>query len=309
MVKVCLTEHLRTARALRSREQRLEGIINTVADGIVTIDDKGDVQSFNAAAERMFKFKAEEIIGKNIRQLMPDSSDNTTQDETGLEWQRILKLGSEIEGKRKDGQTFPMEMAIRELIQGDQLSFTGVIRDISARKRAEDKIRHLAHHDALTGLPNRFLFGDRLDEAITRAHRHNSTLALMFLDLNKFKPINDTFGHAVGDKILIAIGERLKSTTRASDTVSRVGGDEFVVILEEVNSEDQVCKIAEKIISTINQPIEIDADQHSLSVSIGISIFPDHTKEADKLIHLADLAMYEAKRGSQKSYKIFESDS
>ncbi|MGE5502894.1 MAG: diguanylate cyclase domain-containing protein [Actinomycetota bacterium] len=289
-------EHLKSARALRSREQWLEGIINTVADGIVTVDHRGRVQSFNPAAERIFHFSADEVIGRSIRELIPEPISQQIEGPEGMELAQIAALADEVMGKRKDGGVFPMEITVSEMQHGDTVAYTSVVRDITARKRAEEKIRHLAHHDHLTGLPNRFLFADRLEEAINRAVRHHQRLALMFIDLNRFKPINDTYGHAVGDRVLMGIGMRLRSVLRKTDTVARIGGDEFVAVLEEISGEKEVRMLAAKIMAAVAAPEIIDGVNHSVDASLGIALFPDDAYSSVELMDLADKAMYLAKR-------------
>ena len=291
-----ITEHLKSARALRAREQWLEGIINTVADGIVTVDQNGLVQTFNPAAERIFDFKAEEIIGKSIRRLVPDPIAKKLGKEAGHGWHDILLLGEELMGMRKDGGTFPMEASVREMQQGDGVAYASVVRDITARKRAEEHIRHLAHHDPLTGLPNRFLFADRLEAAITRADRHKTRIALVFIDLNRFKPVNDIHGHAVGDKVLVGVAKRLSICLRKTDTVARVGGDEFVAILEEISSEQEIRMLVGKIVVAVSTSELIDGIDHSVGASLGIALYPDDATEPMDLIDKADKAMYLAKR-------------
>jgi diguanylate cyclase (GGDEF)-like protein/PAS domain S-box-containing protein len=291
-----ITEHLRAARALRSREQWLEGIINTVADGIITVDHHGTVQSFNPAAERIFKFRAEEIIGKNIRELVPTPIAEQVALEHGTEWQRMTTLGENLMGRRKDGAVFPMEMSVREMFQGDSVSYAGIVRDVSARRRAEERIRHLAQHDALTDLPNRVLLADRLGAAVIRAVRHKNQLAVIFIDLNGFKPINDTYGHAIGDEVLIGVAYRLTGSLRKSDTVARIGGDEFVALIEEVTDESQVEALAHKIIEAVTKPLSVHGLLLEVTASLGISIFPEDGDSAEALLNLADKAMYFAKQ-------------
>lgn len=291
-----ISEHMKSARALRAREQWLEGIINTVADGIVTVDRHGLVQTFNPAAEKIFAFRAEEVIGHSIRRLLPDPIGRKLGAEAGLGWHEILRLGEELMGMRKDGGIFPMEASISEMRQGESVSYASVVRDITARKRAEEHIRHLAHHDPLTGLPNRFLFADRLEAAITRAVRHKTRIALVFIDLNRFKPVNDVYGHAVGDKVLVGVANRLCACLRKTDTVARIGGDEFVAVLEEISGEKEVRGLAGKIVAAVSTPEAIDGVEHSLGASLGISLYPDDSSEPLELIDKADKAMYLAKR-------------
>tara|TARA_R110000868_G_scaffold411207_4_gene702321 strand:- start:47252 stop:48283 length:1032 start_codon:yes stop_codon:yes gene_type:complete len=181
--------------------------------------------------------------------------------------------------------------------------FTGIIREITRAKKTNDYYRELAHYDRLTGLPNRELFDQRIDEAITRAQHHNSMLALVFMDLNTFKPINDQYGHSTGDQVLQALGQRLKHSTRSIDTVARVGGDEFVAILEDVK-RDEVLKIVENLRSLFLQPIAIDKQLFHLGISIGISLYPDDASDAEALIHIADMAMYQAKQSGENNIRF-----
>lgn len=300
-----ITEHMRVARALSARERWLEGIINTVADGIITMDDKNVIQSFNPAAENIFKFRAEEVIGKSICDLMPDPVSRFLLGDLRKQGRKVLEQGTEMRGRRKDGKFFPMEMSIGELCHGDRVTFTSIVRDITARKRAEERIQRLAHYDVLTGIPNRYLFGDRLDEAIARERRHEDMMALLYLDLDDFKPINDQLGHAFGDKVLVAIARRLRDSVRVSDTVARVGGDEFLVILEELKEKSEAGAVAGKIIDAVSGLLHIDGQEVRVGVSVGISIMPDQADNAERLIHLADLAMYEAKKSGTNKFVYY----
>lgn len=288
-----ISEHLRSARALRQREQRLEGIINTVADGIITVDEKGIIQTFNPAAEAIFGFSQKEVLGKTIRALIPDA---LTDSKAGSkEWIRFLTQTEHLTGKKKGGEEFPMEMSVRELQQGEQLSFTGIVRDITARRAEEERIFYMAHHDALTGLPNRHLFDDRVEEAFKRCRRHEYKMALLFVDLDKFKPINDTHGHAIGDEVLKEVARRMGVSIRATDAVARVGGDEFMVLLEELDSAEEATEVAAKITEAVSAPMIFGGHQVSVGASIGIGVFPDDAKDMSDLMNFADHAMYQAK--------------
>jgi len=294
-----ITEHLRSARALRSREQWLEGIINTVADGIITIDHSGIVQSFNPAAERIFRFKAEEIIGKNIRELVPTPVTDEVAAELGVEWHRLATMGDNLVGRRKDGEIFPIEISMREMCHGDRVSYTGVVRDITARRRAEARIRHMAQHDPLTKLPNRTLFGDRLDAAVKRAERHKGRLAVVFIDVNEFKPINDTYGHQTGDQVLVGVSQRLQACLRKTDTAARLGGDEFVLILEEISGDEHMAPLLQKIADLLGEPFDVGGVPLRVTASLGVAVYPDDALEPDRLVELADKAMYMAKHQGQ----------
>ena len=290
-----ITEHLRAAHALRLREQRLEGIIATVADGIITVDDRGVIQTFNPAAEGIFGFRRTEMIGQSIRQLLPESAIANLPDEPG--WVRALAATPEVVGLRKTGETVVLELSIRELQQGDERSFTGIVRDISARKAEELRVFRLAHHDALTELPNRALFDDRVVEAFKRAMRHQEKLALLFVDLDRFKPINDTYGHAVGDEVLKQVATRLRASLRATDTVARVGGDEFMVLVEELSDGRKVEDIRSKLQHDLSQPLWVARHELSVGASIGAAVYPDDGTEIADLMVFADRDMYDRKKG------------
>ncbi len=293
-----ITEHLRAARALRLREQRLEGIINTVADGIITVDDRGLIQSFNPAAESIFGFHQDEVIGRNIRTLIPNAPLNAGADSAMAP---MVVAAAEILGKRKDGEELTLEMAVRQLQQGEHLSFTSIVRDISARKAAEQRVFRKAYYDALTGLPNRHLFSDRVEEAFKRARRHGARLALLFVDLDRFKAINDTFGHVAGDAVLRSVALRLRAGVRATDTVARAGGDEFMVLLEELSDDSEAEEVRRKLHQLLAEPIDLGRAEVTIGASIGVAIYPDHAEDFLHLMDHADRDMYGLKRANARA--------
>lgn len=180
--------------------------------------------------------------------------------------------------------------------------------DITDRKIAEDRNQHLAYHDVLTGLPNRSLFRDRVQHAIASAERERSRLALMFVDLDRFKPVNDTYGHGVGDQLLKAVAERLYRCLRKSDSPARLGGDEFVVLLPAIKTERNALEIAEKIRHEMSVPFEIDGLTLEISASIGVAIYPDHADNAQRLVDCADLAMYYAKAEGRNRVRTYQAN-
>jgi len=191
--------------------------------------------------------------------------------------------------------------------QGMVIGTVGCARDITERKASEALVQHLAHHDVLTDLPNRALLSDRLRQALAQARRDHGKLAVLFLDLDNLKPVNDTLGHAVGDLILKEVARRLSDVvTRQSDTVSRLGGDEFVILLQRVNSEQDASVVADKILDTLSQPFSIDRLAIDISASIGIAIFPQHGEDVDPLLRNADAAMYRAKNTGRNCYRFFD---
>lgn len=187
---------------------------------------------------------------------------------------------------------------------GETVKMMGVVRDITEEREASDQIRDLAFNDPLTRLPNRIIFEDRLSKAIERAKRHKKRVAVVFIDLDGFKQINDQRGHAAGDRILIATGQRLMSAVRASDTVARIGGDEFTVVLEDLETDAEVHGLADKILGAVSAPMASDDKTYQVGASLGISIYPEHARTLDTLIHLADQAMYAAKAEGTNLYRI-----
>jgi diguanylate cyclase (GGDEF)-like protein len=186
------------------------------------------------------------------------------------------------------------------------MAVQGIARDITVRKSVEDRLRHEALHDSLTGLPNRVLFHDRLLSAAAAARRSGHTMAVLLLDLDRFKPINDLFGHSYGDELLRHLARALAQVLRESDTVARIGGDEFAVLLAESEASG-ACRVAEKLRQAVTQPCAIDGRSLSVGTSIGVALYPDHTDDVNVLLHQADAAMYAAKR-SGCGYRLFSAD-
>ncbi|HCK16877.1 MAG TPA: diguanylate cyclase [Thalassospira sp.] len=187
---------------------------------------------------------------------------------------------------------------------GETVKMMGVVRDITEEREEVDQIRDLAFHDPLTRLPNRIIFEDRLSRAIERANRHQKQVAVVFIDLDGFKLINDELGHAAGDRVLVNTGQRLVNAVRATDTVARIGGDEFTIILEDLDNDAEVHGVAKKIIGTVSTPMELGDGTYHVGASLGIAIYPEHARTLDTLIHIADQAMYAAKATGTNLYRI-----
>lgn len=191
---------------------------------------------------------------------------------------------------------------------GIAVKMMGVVRDITEEKAWASQMHRLAHHDALTGLPNRLVFEEQLDRALERARRAGTRIALVFIDLNGFKSINDRLGHAAGDQVLQHMARRLREALRGSDSVARLGGDEFVAILESLSLErsppDEARAVANKLLAALTPPVRLEVGLQEVGASLGIAMFPDHAQSKDRLIHLADLAMYEAKRSGDNQYRL-----
>ena len=276
-------------------------------DGVIVTDAHKAILRVNPAFSQISGYAPHEVIGKTPRMLR---SDRHTPDFYGALWTSIETTGmwhGELWSQRKNGEAFPEQITITAVKDGNgQVThYVAVLRDITERKRLEQEVNHLAFFDSLTQLPNRRLFNDRLGQAVKRAQRTSSSLALMFVDLDKFKPINDTYGHAAGDFMLQTVAKRLSGCLRASDTAARVGGDEFLVLLPDIPSGADALAVAEKIRSALAEPcISPEGIELCISASIGIAIYPEHAGSEHELLRLGDRAMYEAKSAGGNRVKL-----
>lgn len=218
----------------------------------------------------------------------------------------VIGKPRELSVLRKDGTEFPIEINVTEIRFGGERYFTAIIRDITECKQAEEEIKRIAQYDGLTGLPNRRLFYDRLVQAIALAKRDRHGLALLYLDLDGFKAVNDTLGHDAGDELLKAAAGRIRHRLRESDTVARIGGDEFTVILPRIASREEVAKVAEKILGALSTSFSLSGRKEELrvGVSIGIAVYPADARDMDALIKAADTAMHSAKQ-SKNTFRFF----
>jgi diguanylate cyclase (GGDEF)-like protein/PAS domain S-box-containing protein len=287
---------------------RLRKILETAAEGIVSVDESGKIQSFNHAAQRIFGYEEAEEIGNILTILSPPSHrekhDNFLVHYLQMGQSEFMGKVVELQGIRKDGTIFPMEVMLSEVKLSAAHLFTVMIRDVSEQKISQQRIEHLAHYDALTNLPNRSLFFDRLNQATIAAKRNQTSIALLFLDLDGFKQINDTLGHHFGDLLLVKVAGRLGLSVRESDTLARLGGDEFTLILNDAHEYDDVAVVAEKLIESINEPFRLDGHIVNIGVSIGIARYPNDADTKALLIVVADRAMYAAKNAGKNTYKF-----
>lgn len=430
-----LTEVERLNLETQSADARIRAIMDNVADGIITINTDGIIESFNGTAESLFGYSAVEVIGKNIKMLMPEPyrSQHNGYLKRYLESGERHCLGvgfREVEGQRKDGVVFPMDLSISEMIQGDKRLFIGIVRDITERKKTQqmtlklsraleqaddsimitthdgvveyvnkgferttgyqrkeiigkkpsllksgmmddsfyqrlwetlisgegfhdvfvnrrkdgsiyyeqkninpvrdekgvithfvsagrditqykevqDRMHYLANHDILTGLANRILLTDRLNHAIGRGRRVTRKLAVLFLDLDRFKTVNETLGHELGDRVLREVAERLKSRVRDGDTVARVGSDEYAILLDDLASLDDVPHVVNKIFDVFNSPLSLEGRELFVTASIGIAVFPHDGENGEVLLRNAATATRQAKRGGSNSYQFYTRD-
>lgn len=312
-VKQDITERRRAAQELRDREDQLRLILESTAEAIYGIDLEGRCTFCNPACLRLLGYKhSDELLGKNMHDLIHHSRPNGTK--LPAEECRIFRAfktgqGTHVDDEllcRADGTSFPAEYWSYPQRKGEGVVGAVVaFIDITERKAAEEQIRSLAYYDTLTGLPNRILLQDRLAQALAGASRHQDKVALLFLDLDRFKVINDSLGHSVGDLLLRQVAERLKRQTREQDTVSRLGGDEFVVVLSGVKQIADSAITAERIMNAMTSEFVIQGHSLNVSCSLGISIFPDDGRDEDILVKHADAAMYCAKENGRNNFQFF----
>lgn len=427
-----LSEQEQLRLQTQEADMRVRVIMDNVAEGIITINKVGEVESFNSAAEHLFGYSAGEVIGNNVKMLMPDpyhsKHDGYLQQYLVTNKRQCLGMGyREVEGRKKDGSTFAMELSISDVKIGEQQIFVGMVKDITLRKeqqattaklssaleqtadsimivdgtgiieyvnagfeqttgfareeaiglspnilksglqddsfyknlwgtilsgnvfrevlvnrrkdgeiyyeektispllddsgsiihfvssgkditermQTQERLQYLVHHDVLTDLPNRLLFLERLSQAITQSRRSGKAVVLMFLDLDRFKVINDTLGHQMGDQLLKKLGQRLRKTIRDEDTVARLSGDEFAVLLRDVKESDEAALIARHLLEQVSKPFTIEGRELFLTTSIGISVFPDNGFDPAVMLKNADVAMYNAKTAGRNTYKFY----
>ncbi len=304
-----VTERQRATRAIVQREERLRKIMETMVDALVIIDSRGIIETFNRAAERIFGYKAQEVIGRSVNMLMPPEigaqHDGFVQKFINTGRSRVVGIGRVVEGRRKDGSSFPVELALSDLTLGETRLFIGVLRDITERRAQEERLRYLATRDHLTGLPNRALFQDRLEDAIAAADDKGHHVAILFLDLDHFKNINDTLGHPMGDRVLQAVGQRLEASVRSGDTVAHLSGDEFTVILNGVSGPEEASAIADKLLDRLAQPFEIEGREIYTSGSIGIVMYPQNSEDIANLLKHVDTAVNYAKKQGRNNFQFY----
>jgi diguanylate cyclase (GGDEF)-like protein/PAS domain S-box-containing protein len=278
-------------------------------EGIMVTDANNKIVSVNRSFVEITGYAAEEVIGQDPKIL--SSGLQSREFYEGM-WTFITETGSwqgEVWDRRKSGEVYPEALTIIRVknVDGEIINHLAIFSDISERKIAQERIQQLAHYDVLTGLPNRVLFSDRLEQAIISAQRNHTKIALLFLDIDRFKQINDTLGHGAGDLLLQNVGQRLLSCVREQDTVSRQGGDEFIVVLSDAGIEGAEL-VAQKILQSIIQPYSIEEHDLRITASIGIAVYPDHAQDSENLIRYADVAMYQAKENGRNCYLSFHPD-
>lgn len=299
--------NLKVLEAANQARQLSTAVISSLDEGLMITDPDAVVLQINPAFTRITGYSETEAIGRpaNLLQAGVQGTDFFSR-----LWNDLNRYGSwqgEFWNRHRNGQLYRQFLSITSVRNehGDTTNFIGVIRDVTREFKEQEQVRHQAQHDYLTGLPNRSLLVERLEQSLRQAERQGRQLALLFLDLNRFKPINDQYGHLAGDEILQVLGQRLRDGMRASDTVARFGGDEFVVLAPEVENQQGVLALAAKLREIVDQPIPWDEHMLEIRASIGIALYPDHGTTQDALLAAADTAMYAAKQQGEGSIVVY----
>jgi diguanylate cyclase (GGDEF)-like protein/PAS domain S-box-containing protein len=293
-------------RRLHERKVFFESIWNTCNDAVVVVDRDGVIRYTNPAIETVFGYDPHLATGMRASMLQDAGVEPAHCLETVSKSPAALeRISWETHGVRGDGSRMPVEVTLsRTIMDGSEMT-VAFLADITKRKMAEDQIRHLAHHDALTGLPNRALMNDRLEQALAAAGRQGSAVWVLFLDFDRFKLINDSLGHRWGDFVLTTLAARMSECCRASDTAARLGGDEFIMVLTELTDTKLSASIVERLMTRLAEPIELGGQSLQLTASIGIAAYPEDGDSADTLIERADVAMYQAKQNGRNNFCFY----
>jgi len=294
-----------TERKLAERQYRLTAaVFETTDEAMMVTDADNRIVTVNPAFERVTGYSAAEVLGETPHIL---SSGRHSPPFYSEMWNQLLGSGhwhGEVWNRRKNGEVYVQRVTLSLIrdAEGKLINHVGVFSDVTDEKQEAERIRYRASYDALTGLPNRSLLHDRLQQALAKAVREQGMLAVLFLDLDGFKPVNDRLGHLAGDQLLMAVAERLHGCVRESDTVARLGGDEFVIVLPDVAAPEDAAIVAGKVVQSLQEPFELEKATAQIGTSIGIALFPENGTTSEDLIAAADRAMYLAKQAGKARY-------
>jgi diguanylate cyclase (GGDEF)-like protein/PAS domain S-box-containing protein len=299
--------------ALFVEKERAQVTLNCIGDAVICTDAAGNITFLNIVAEKMTSWSRQEAAGRPMAEVFRILDANTRETtpsptERSVELNQTVHLPMNCILVRRDGSEVPIEDSVAPIHdrEGQPTGAVVVFRDVSVARAMALEMTHSAQHDFLTGMPNRMLLNDRVNQAIAWAQRNSKKVAVLFLDLDGFKHINDSLGHPTGDKLLQSIAKRLVDCVRGSDTVSRQGGDEFVVLLTEVSQSEDAAVTARRMLQTVAEAHSVDQHDLHVTTSIGVSVFPDDGMDAETLIKNADTAMYQAKENGRQSYQFFK---
>lgn len=283
-------------------------VFENAEEGVMITDSESYILNVNQAFVNVTQYSKEEVLGKT-----PSFLHSGNQDKGFYErmWDVLLREGrwqGEIWNRRKNNEIYPEWLSITSVQDdnGDTSHYIGIFSDVSTESESDERLYHLAHYDSLCNLPNRLLFYDRLRQSLSRSKRTDQKLAVMFMDLDGFKNVNDEYGHSIGDELLQKVSERVVATLRESDTIARIGGDEFTLILTDIENIESVGNIAMKILSTIQKDYSLHGNKFNISASIGISLSPDNGDDINLLVKQADIAMYRAKKEGKNRFRFYD---
>jgi len=305
MLEQQIEERTRT----QSQLELAASVFSHAREGILITDNQGNIVEVNAMFTQITGYSREEAIGRNPRILL--SSGRHEKAFFAARAQALQKHGhwvGEVWNRRKNGEDFA-EMLTVSVVRdpaGAVLNYVALFTDITPLKKHQDELEHIAHYDALTGMPNRVLLADRLQQAMLQSQRRNSALAVAYLDLDGFKPVNDQHGHEVGDQLLVTLSQRMKASLRESDTLARIGGDEFVALLVDIGERRDCELLLSRLLQAAATPVRVDGALLQLSASIGVTLYPQDNADADQLVRHADQAMYLAKQAGKNRFHLFD---
>ena len=295
--------------AERTEKMRLASVaIGNTAEGVMVLDDKGKVLEINPAFTRITGFDAADIVGRPASLMRSHHQDAEFYERFWHELERDGRWDGELWSRTSDGGVFLERRSVRAVRDADSrvTHYVSVFNDITEERQKDERIRHLAFHDSLTGLPNRMLLEDRLKQAVAVAAREHQHLALMFIDLDQFKSVNDGLGHHVGDLLLQQVADRIRARMRSSDTLARLGGDEFVVLLRGVRRGEDCAHLAHEILDALAEPVQVLSHRIHIGGSIGLAVYPEDGADGETLMKNADTAMYAAKAAGRGTFRYFQ---
>ncbi|CCO25058.1 Response regulator receiver modulated diguanylate cyclase with PAS/PAC sensor [Maridesulfovibrio hydrothermalis AM13 = DSM 14728] len=300
-----ISQRIKTEQALRIAEEKYRNIFERAVEGIFRTTLDGRMEEVNPALARIFGYDSPEeaITHVNAGSIFVDREDRQRYIESLMREKSLNDY--ELRIRRKDGSLIWISESCRLFEENGEFYIEGVVEDITHRKLCELELQEKATVDALTGISNRYLFFDRLTKSIANAGRYGEKLALLFIDLNDFKKVNDQYGHHTGDMLLERVASRLNSRIRSSDTLARLGGDEFCVLLERPGSVESIARVAEDFIACLSEPFKFDGVTCAVGASIGISLYPEHAAIAEELVKRADEAMYRVKEEQGREFCFF----
>ncbi|TDP74491.1 PAS domain S-box-containing protein/diguanylate cyclase (GGDEF)-like protein [Roseateles toxinivorans] len=298
----------RPLERLETQHQREKLALSVAPDGVLWVNRLGQILMANPAMETLSGYPSQELIGRNVDIFLPPH----LRDKHGHAMREYFAsanaraMGSlDLRLMRRDGRMLPVDISVGHWEDESEQHAIAYVRDLTERKSFEESLRHRATHDELTGLPNRWLFRLQLNQAIAQTKRSERRVAALFLDLDDFKTVNDSFGHLAGDELLVQVSQRLRSALREGDTLARLGGDEFGILLSDLNSVDEAVTVAEKLLLSLDLPCIVQGQEVDASGSIGLAFSPDDAQDCDNLLRYADLAMYQAKRAGRGTYACY----